>query len=61
MAVLMATIRILRDAFWVIIPIGHIGVNKLEGPREGHKYLAYWASVLNTRSTDTLQSSVTIF
>jgi glycosyltransferase involved in cell wall biosynthesis len=61
MAVLMATIRILRDAFWVIIPIGHIGVNKLEGPPEGHKYLAYWASVLNTRSTNTLQSSVTIF
>ena len=46
LALLVAAVRILRDALWVVIPMGHIGVKKLKSTPGEDKFIEYWASVL---------------
>ena len=46
MALLVTAARILRDALWVLIPMGQIGVQKLKNSPEKDEFIAYWISVL---------------
>ena len=46
LALLVAAVRILRDALWVVAPMGHIGVHRHENSIEKDEFVAYWGSVV---------------
>jgi glycosyltransferase involved in cell wall biosynthesis len=46
LALLVAAARILRDALWVVAPMGHIGVQRQKNSPEKDEFVAYWGSVL---------------
>jgi len=46
LALLVAAARILRDALWVVAPMGHIGVHRQKNSIEKDEFVAYWGSVV---------------